>query len=175
MGSANSTAKPAAPPATTAIPSECPMHQGNQNKAAEAKDPTDVKPLLKAVSSAMADTSSIPSECPMHAGKAAEATEWRSECPSNAATASSTLSNSDVDPLNMMPPPNQRPSPDQPFPLPTDRQKSTIPKATAPEGETWVYPSQQMFWNAMLRKGWRWKEESDINPEVMVSKPVPNS
>ena len=25
--------------------------------------------------------------------------------------------------------------------------------------ETWVYPSQQMFWNAMLRKGWRWKDD----------------
>ena len=35
-----------------------------------------------------------------------------------------------VDPLNMMPPPNQRPSPDQPFPLSTDRQKSGIPKVS---------------------------------------------
>lgn len=51
-----------------------------------------------------------------------------------------------------MPPPNQRPAPDQPFPLPTDRVTSHIPKAGT-ENETWVYPSQQMFWNAMLRKG----------------------
>ncbi len=54
---------------------------------------------------------------------------------------------------HQMPPPNQRPAPDQPFPLPTDRERSTIPKAGGDEGETWVYPSQQMFWNAMLRKG----------------------
>ena len=39
--------------------------------------------------------------------------------------------NSDIDPRNMMPPPNQRPAPDQPFPLPIDRQKSSIPKAGA--------------------------------------------
>lgn len=58
-----------------------------------------------------------------------------------------------------MPPGNQQPAPDQPFPLPTDRQVSSIPKATGQEGEFWVYPSQQMFWNAMLRKGWRWKNE----------------
>ena len=58
----------------------------------------------------------------------------------------------DIDPTNRMPPPNQQPSPGQPFLLSTDRQKSSIPKATA-EGETWVYPSEQMFWNAMLRKG----------------------
>lgn len=50
-----------------------------------------------------------------------------------------------------MPPPNQRPAPDQPFPLPTNRIISNIPKAGT--DENWVYPSQQMFWNAMLRKG----------------------
>ena len=50
-----------------------------------------------------------------------------------------------------MPPPNQRPAPDQPFHLPTERVTSTIPKAGT--DENWVYPSQQMFWNAMLRKG----------------------
>ena len=53
--------------------------------------------------------------------------------------------------VKQMPPPNQRPAPDQPFPLPIQRQKSNIPKAGT--DETWVYPSQQMFWNAMLRKG----------------------
>lgn len=39
-------------------------------------------------------------------------------------------------------------------------------KAAGKAGEKWVYPSAQMFWNAMLRKGWRWKEE-DIQPKDM--------
>ncbi|MFH4981031.1 hypothetical protein AB6A40_007740 [Gnathostoma spinigerum] len=56
-----------------------------------------------------------------------------------------------------MPPPNQRPAPDQPFSLSTERERSTIPKAHS--NETWEYPSQQMFWNAMLRKGWRWQDD----------------
>lgn len=43
-----------------------------------------------------------------------------------------------------MPPPNQRPAPDQPFTLPTQRQVSTIPKAGASENEFWQYPSQQV-------------------------------
>lgn len=60
---------------------------------------------------------------------------------------------------------NQNPAPDQPFPLPKAREESTIPKAGT-ENEVWVYPSAQMFWNAMLRKGWKWKE-SDINPNDM--------
>lgn len=82
-----------------------------------------------------------------------------SECPMRQGQASDAF-NTD----NMMPPPNQRPAPDQPFPLPTTRQKSTIPKAGA--DDTWEYPSQQMFWNAMLRKGWRWKE-ADVSPNDM--------
>ena len=62
----------------------------------------------------------------------------------------------------------QTPAPNQPFPLPIERQKSSIPKVEqlklcnllvwgvffqAGTEETWVYPSQQMFFNALLRKG----------------------
>ncbi|XP_076813401.1 holocytochrome c-type synthase-like isoform X2 [Clavelina lepadiformis] len=81
-----------------------------------------------------------------------------SQCPMNKAE--------DIDPQNMMPPPNQQPSPDQPFTLSTSRVKSTIPKANTKEGETWVYPSEQMFWNAMLRKGWRWKEDEPESSDL---------
>lgn len=70
-----------------------------------------------------------------------------------------------VDPDNMMEHPNQSPSPGQPFPLPTERAVSSIPKAGTRD-ERWVYPSQQMFWNAMLRKGWRWRE-ADLRPQDM--------
>jgi len=125
------------------IPSECPMHQKNA-----APEPTPAPaPQI------------IPSECPMHAS--ANAANL-SECPSNPNAPAS----SDINPLNMMPPPNQRPSPDQPFELPIERQKSSIPRAGT--DQTWVYPSQQMFWNAMLRKGWRWKDE-DVDQSTMDS------
>lgn len=63
----------------------------------------------------------------------------------------------DIDPSNMMPPPNQCPAPDQPFSLSVNREESTIPRSGTENN--WVYPSEQMFWNAMLRKGWKWKEE----------------
>ncbi|VDM54813.1 unnamed protein product [Angiostrongylus costaricensis] len=53
--------------------------------------------------------------------------------------------------------PNQKPAPDQPFPLPLIREKSSIPKAGT--NDTWTYPSPQMFWNAMLKKGWHWEED----------------
>lgn len=100
-----------------------------------------------------------PPECPMHKSPTKESTKSTNECPIN------EKPKDEINPLNMMPAANQQPAPDQPFPLPTERQVSSIPKATE-EGEFWVYPSQQMFWNAMLRKGWRWKTD-DISPKDM--------
>src|SRR4051812_30629174 len=92
----------------------------------------------------------IPPECPMHASHKKDDTVLMQGTPQ-----------ADVNPLNMMPPANQQPAKDQPFPLPTERQLSTIPRAIpGPDGKSfWEYPSQQMFWNAMLRKGWRWQKD----------------
>lgn len=57
-----------------------------------------------------------------------------------------------LDPDNLMPStPNQLPSPGQRAPLSTDRAKSTIPKANTEEN--WTYPSEQMFYNSLKRKG----------------------
>lgn len=66
-----------------------------------------------------------------------------------------------------MPPPNQMPAPDQPFDLPTTREESTIPRHNT--ANKWVYPSEQMFWNAMLRKGWVqtvWLSFAGSRPDV---------
>lgn len=63
----------------------------------------------------------------------------------------------EINPDNMMPlEARQKPHEGQPFPLSTDRQQSTIPKADG--SGYWMYPSEQMFWNAMIRKGWNWKQ-----------------
>ena len=76
----------------------------------------------------------------------------------------------DTDPRNMMPPANQQPSPDQPFPLPTERQKSSIPRSGTEDN--WVYPSQQMFYNALRRKGWEFGpedlEQSDMDHIIKI-------
>lgn len=136
---------------------------------------TNLKPEHHAQMSASG--AEIPPECPMHqkhgAGKETSASA-RPPHPKIVPAASGSASecpvqhdNSDVNPLNMMPPANQQPAPDQPFPLPTDRQTSSIPKVTEDGSvQYWQYPSQQMFWNAMLRKGWRWKNE-DISQKDM--------
>lgn len=57
-----------------------------------------------------------------------------------------------IDPTNMMPyNPSQEPNEAQRFPLEQERVQSTIPKGGT-EG-TWLYPSEQMFFNALKRKG----------------------
>jgi len=101
----------------------------------------------------------LPSECPMSENYNPNPP---SECPM------SENAQSDIDPTNNMPPPNQRPSPDQPFQLSTHRVSSSIPKF-APKGEvdkTWQYPSPQMFWNAMTRKGWRWQDDEPTQKDM---------
>jgi len=139
-------------------PPECPMHAKLAAAAAPASEITAAA-LAATEESHLSVLAEVPSECPMaeqlNAERKVTMKEALIEGPKEA----------DIDPTNQMPPPNQLPSPGQPFELSTERQKSSIPKATA-EGENWVYPSEQMFWNAMLRKGWKWRDE-DIAPEDM--------
>jgi len=59
----------------------------------------------------------------------------------------------------------QLPAPGQKTPLPTQRRTSSIPKGDftpvhqKEDADTWQYPSQQMFFNAMTRKGYGPVEE----------------
>lgn len=58
-----------------------------------------------------------------------------------------------IDPANLMPSSaNQEPSANQRIALSKERVASTIPKGGT-DDNTWVYPSPQMFWNALVRKG----------------------
>ncbi|KAJ3269324.1 hypothetical protein HDV01_001568 [Terramyces sp. JEL0728] len=55
--------------------------------------------------------------------------------------------------------PNQKPAPDQQKPLSTEREVSSIPMGGKYEGTNWVYPSEQMFYNAMKRKNHNPRED----------------
>jgi cytochrome c heme-lyase len=76
----------------------------------------------------------------------------------------------EIDPANMMPAiPNQLPSPGQQVRLSTDRAPSSIPKSGDAEGTTWTYPSPQMFFNALKRKGKADDvQETDIDSVVAI-------
>ena len=53
----------------------------------------------------------------------------------------------------------QSPLPGQREKLSTEREKSSIPRGEDAKNENWVYPSQQMFFDAMRRKKWDPNEE----------------
>uniref|UniRef100_A0A8C2S5H9 Holocytochrome c-type synthase n=1 Tax=Capra hircus TaxID=9925 RepID=A0A8C2S5H9_CAPHI len=140
------TSAPAASDHQTAAPtSGCPMHEGKVKGCPVSAEPSD--------STCGSKTNSVPA----HQERAYEYVQ----CPITGAKAGSK---ENLDPSNLMPPPNQTPAPDQPFPLSTVREESSIPRADS--DKKWVYPSEQMFWNAMLRKGWKWKDE-DISQKDM--------
>lgn len=92
------------------------------------------------------------SKCPIdHSAKTEQQKSTSSDCPIMLKVGE------EINPDNMMPlEARQKPHPQQPFPLSTERQQSTIPKADG--SGYWMYPSEQMFWNAMIRKGWNWKD-----------------
>ncbi|CAK7312501.1 holocytochrome c-type synthase [Vulpes vulpes] len=130
---------------TASPPSGCPMHEGKVKGcpvSAEPSDPTCENKM---------------NSVPAHQDRAYEYVE----CPVTGAMAENK---ENLDPSNLMPPPNQMPAPDQPFALSTVREESSIPRADSEK--KWVYPSEQMFWNAMLRKGWKWKDD-DISQKDM--------
>eukprot|EP00326_Haptolina_ericina_P018096 CAMPEP_0181194432 /NCGR_PEP_ID=MMETSP1096-20121128/14337_1 /TAXON_ID=156174 ORGANISM="Chrysochromulina ericina, Strain CCMP281" /NCGR_SAMPLE_ID=MMETSP1096 /ASSEMBLY_ACC=CAM_ASM_000453 /LENGTH=225 /DNA_ID=CAMNT_0023283941 /DNA_START=94 /DNA_END=772 /DNA_ORIENTATION=- len=79
----------------------------------------------------------------------------------------------DINPANSMPVhPNQSAAAGQRIPLPTARVESTIPTAGGnSEDPNWVYPSEQMFFNAMRRKGFTPKEE-DMRTVVAIHNTV---
>ncbi|XP_024230405.1 holocytochrome c-type synthase isoform X1 [Oncorhynchus tshawytscha] len=132
-----------------APPQGCPMHQAQEPVKAVA--PPSECPMHQATTAAPTEEKLAAAAGPVHQDRAYEFVA----CPMKAAAAGQ--GQTDIDPTNMMPPPNQVPAPDQPFLLPVNREESKIPRAGT--GKNWVYPSEQMFWNAMLRKGWRWKED----------------
>ncbi|XP_072918836.1 holocytochrome c-type synthase-like [Hemitrygon akajei] len=130
--------------------SECPMHQAKKEGC----------PMHQATAAATSEEKiSYPDPVPSHQDRAYEYIE----CPMKKGERTET---DQIDPSNMMPPPNQQPAPDQPFSLSVVREESSIPRFNS--DKRWVYPSEQMFWNAMLRKGWRWRNE-DITASDMTN------
>lgn len=76
-----------------------------------------------------------------------------------------------IDSSNNMPKVSQQnPQPDQKMRLDTEREISTIPRANS-DDKLWVYPSEQMFFNAMRRKNWN-PEEKDMSVVVPIHNAV---
>jgi|APGre2960657505_1045072.scaffolds.fasta_scaffold361053_1 cytochrome c heme-lyase len=86
-----------------------------------------------------------------------------SSAPAPPAAQAYNVYNQPIDPSNQMPvTPNQLPWPGQQKLLSTERATSTIPKGG---GGQWVFPSPQMFYSALMRKG----KGSDVTEDDMES------
>lgn len=74
-----------------------------------------------------------------------------------------------IDPKNQMPvTANQQPATDQQADLSKERVSSSIPKGGT-DADTWLYPSPQMFWNALVRKNkTEGASEADIDAVIAV-------
>ncbi|KAJ3163061.1 hypothetical protein HDU86_002230 [Geranomyces michiganensis] len=72
---------------------------------------------------------------------------------------------------NNMPPLSQQPAAGQKVPLSVEREHSSIPMAGQYEGKNWIYPSEQMFFNAMRRKNWT-PSERDMSVVVPIHNAV---
>ena len=98
--------------------------------------------------------------CPVRhlGGKAPPAPTQTEECPVKHKYKNPSVYNvysQKLDPSNQMPVvPAQSSAPGQGADLSTSRVKSTIPKGGT-DDDTWLYPSPQMFWNALVRKNKR--------------------
>ncbi|XP_064416099.1 holocytochrome c-type synthase isoform X2 [Latimeria chalumnae] len=137
MQAATAVTQPQAP----SSPPGCPMHEAPK-EASSASGCT-----MHNISAELNPEQKTSYPIPAHQERAYEFVE----CPMKASTKGKNKMPDDIDPRNMMPPPNQTPASNQPFPLSTVREESSIPMAAS--DKHWVYPSEQMFWNAMLRKG----------------------
>jgi hypothetical protein len=130
------------------LPAACPVDHGGSRAGSRASSSASSPASVGASgggAGAMppSPTAGLPAECPVNHGGA------------SSSRARGTVYNvyaQPIDPKNNMPATaNQQPAPGQEAPLSTHRVQSSIPKGGTES--TWQYPSPQMFWNSLVRKG----------------------
>jgi cytochrome c heme-lyase len=137
------------PAAEATVKSGCPMHNGdgtyrfslwgglppNHPKKNDLQEPNDTKSTIESM-----ESSPSPSQCPVPHAPSSSRVQYN-------------VYVQVIDPRNQMPHnPNQLPSPQQTISLSTQRVASSIPKGGSASDNTWIYPSPQMFYNALQRK-----------------------
>ena len=126
------------------LPSQCPVNHG------KSREPPPPPPAA-----------GLPSQCPVNHGSGTGAAASASQ-PRAARGTIYNVYAQPIDPTNQMPSTaNQQPAPGQTKPLSVTRVQSTIPKGGTES--TWQYPSPQMFWNSLVRKG-KTDDATEVRP-----------
>ncbi|KAK4514976.1 FAD-dependent urate hydroxylase [Mucor velutinosus] len=140
-------------------PALCPVDHG-QKKQEEPKCPVDHN-SYKHFIPPTASKNDEPQSCPV------DPATYKNFLPPPKEGCDSTA----IDSTNNMPKVSQQsPQPDQKMPLGKERETSTIPRANS-DDKLWIYPSEQMFFNAMRRKNWN-PEEKDMAVVVPIHNAV---
>ena len=168
---------PSLPSSTVAPPLECPVPKESRNLN------SPIFAMMKGASGSSDNKDGSVVTCPV-TGKESKkailsaATNASSSSSSSSSSSTNTTNKKDkgpiynvygqvIDPANKMPPPNQEPTPGQAIPLSKERVQSTIPKGGT--DTTWLYPSPQMFWNSLHRKGKAdGVVETDVNTVILI-------
>jgi cytochrome c heme-lyase len=135
----------------------CPVPHVRNGGEADGGDNDKPSEASANIASAESNDSSLHSKCPvMRKEEKVSSVAAESKCPVKRAGKAKQQYNvysQPIDPTNQMPAnPNQLPRPNQTKPIDTARVKSSIPKGGT-DSDTWTYPSPQMFYNALNRKG----------------------
>ena len=157
---------------TNSLPSECPVPKESRNLN---------NPIFSMMKGPSNNTSTSTKSdgtvtCPVTGKESKKAILSAAATVSSSSSSSSSNNNRGpiynvygqiIDPANKMPPPNQEPTPGQAIPLSKERVQSTIPKGGT--DSTWLYPSPQMFWNSLHRKGKAdGVVETDVNTVILI-------
>ncbi|KAI8368507.1 cytochrome c/c1 heme-lyase [Blakeslea trispora] len=146
---------------------KCPIDH-TQHKKEEAKCPVDHTQLKNQTESAQCpvdpsayqhflppSTPTTNESCPVDPSNYKHFMPTKEGCDSEA-----------IDSSNKMPKVSQQQrQPDQKLPLSLNREISTIPRSNS-DDKLWIYPSEQMFFNAMRRKNWS-PEEKDMSVVIL--------
>ncbi|KAI7899893.1 cytochrome c/c1 heme-lyase [Cokeromyces recurvatus] len=150
---------------------KCPIDD-NQLKQEESKCPVDHNKINKEQQKYSKDPSLYKHFIPPTTNK-----EEPQTCPVDPSTYKNFLpspkegcDSESLDRANNMPKLSQQSQPDQKIPLSVEREISTIPRANSEE-RLWIYPSEQMFFNAMRRKNWN-PDERDMAAIVPIHNAV---
>ncbi|KAI9315654.1 cytochrome c/c1 heme-lyase [Dichotomocladium elegans] len=156
--------KPAAPKEGTTCPVDHSTYKhflpSHPDKSSESSTGSNVA-AAATTATATTDAASVADKCPV------DPAAYKHFVPKSTEGCDSSA----IDARNNMPAiAEQKAHADQKIPLSTEREVSNIPRADAEESK-WIYPSEQMFFNAMRRKNWN-PEEKDMSVVVPIHNAV---
>jgi len=155
------------------------MGERKSPRMSNSQAPAEGCPVRHTSTPQMNSTEAPPEGCPVRHTSSSEGCPVQKSAAGGSGNSAEWLlrQKEQVQRVNQMPPANQMRAPGQGDLLSKQRIPSTIPKGSInpesqnPEDDNWSYPSEQMFYNAMKRKGHE-PREADMKAVVAIHNTV---